>query len=305
MVFYIDYKRKNVYITSPKCGCTSISNYLNTEWEPKYVNNEFTNNSFTKFVIFRQDILERFLSGFYEDLISNTCFDNIEVTFNDYLLFLYKCFKEKIPNVNNLSIFLNKDIPVWWGNCSNKTLNLTDSNGDFICHIQTQKFALEYHFFQLIKNDKNVKVIEFNSFFKLFPMEKKRSRNKSNYYLNFGQRKLCDIKKHNWIIDKECLNETQKKMILEIYDEDIKFFNELKLNFKYYLYNTNTINQESTKVCLNEQVDVEQTEETEEVETEQVEEVEIEQIEEVETEQVEEVEIEQIEEVETEQVEEV
>ena len=160
MVFYIDYEKQNVYITSPKCGCTSIANHLNTEWVSKYKDNEFKNNSFTKFIIFRHDIVERFLSGFYEDLKSNSCYDNMEVTFNDYLLFLYKCFKEKIPFVNNLSSYLNKDIPVWWGNCSNVSLYLTNRNGEFTSHLQSQYFALRYHVSQLIQKDKNVKLID-------------------------------------------------------------------------------------------------------------------------------------------------
>lgn len=154
MILYIDYTKKNVYVMAPKCGSTSVAHYLNVDLHHEYtINDELINDDFKKYIIVKKDVVERFLSGFYEDLFNNTCYDNMEITFHEYLLFLYKCFSEKIPDVNNLSVYLNRDIPVWFGNTSNVSLNITDSEGNFISHLQTQKIALN-HIIDMIEGEK-------------------------------------------------------------------------------------------------------------------------------------------------------
>ena len=90
----------------------------------------------------------------------------MNITFDDYLIFLYKCYIEKKPNVNNIEISNELIIPVWYGNCINLTLNITDSNGNFCSHIQSQKYALS-NIIDIIKCD-NVQIIELNELLNIF-----------------------------------------------------------------------------------------------------------------------------------------
>ena len=234
MLLFIDKKTQTCYIMSPKCGTHSISKYLNTDLHTGYANysSYLKNDNYTKIIIIRKDVVDRFLSGFYEDLFNNTCYDNMDVTFNEYLLFLYKCYSEKIPNVNNLSVYLNNNIPVWFGNCSNVFKNITDNNGSFCSHIQTQKYAINDIISQI--NGKNVKIIELNDLSKLLPNIKSYNvKKKQNYDLDLTKTTLSDMKKNNIIISKDCLNDTQVQLILKIYEEDTIFINELTNKFNY------------------------------------------------------------------------
>ena len=234
MLLFIDENNKICYIMAPKCGSTSIANYLNTNLHNNYENDQLKNDEYVKIIIIRNDIVDRFLSGFYEDLFNNTCYNNMDVSFDDYLLFLYKCYTEKIPNVNNLSFYLNKDIPVWYGNCSEQNENITDIYGNFCSHIQSQKYSINNIINHII--GENVKIIEVNDLSKLLPNIKKCNvKQKKKYDLDLTQITLSHMKNNNIIISKESLTESQIQLILKIYEEDIVFINELTNKFKYCL----------------------------------------------------------------------
>ena len=234
MIIYIDEQNKICYVMAPKCGSHTIANYLNTDLHTSYENRQLTNDEYTKIIIFRKDVVDRFLSGFYEDLFNNTCYNNMDVTFNDYLLFLYKCYTEKIKNVNNLSVYLNKDIPVWYGNCSKVFKNITNNNGIFCSHIQTQKNAI-YNIVSKITG-KNVKIIELNDLSKLLPNIKSYNvKKKQKYDLDLTHITLSYMKKNNILISRDCLNDSQIQLILKIYEEDIEFISELTNKFDYCL----------------------------------------------------------------------
>jgi len=231
MIYYIDYIKKIIYIMAPKCGTTTISTYLKKSLHTKYDNNLLFDKGYLKLVIYRENIIERFISGFYEDLFNNLCYDNMDITFNEYLLFLYNCFKNKISNANSINIDLNKNIPVWWGNCSNIFLPITNNDGSFISHIQSQKYAIS----KLINSfkDDNIKIIELNNINLLIGSDLKCNvKNKKMYdNVNLFTIKLCELKKNKIIISPNMLNNEQKDIILQIYQEDVDFINELK--FKY------------------------------------------------------------------------
>ena len=235
MILFIDYNNKIVYIMSCKCGTTTIANMLNidinTEYDNDTINNTLNNPEYKKIIIIRKSIIDRFLSGFYEDLFNNFCYDNMNITFNDYLLFLQKCYKEKIPNVNNLNVYNNNlDIPVWFGNCSNVSLNITDENGNFCSHIMSQK----YHIQNIVNaiNCKNVEIIELSKLNTILPnIERYNEKEKIQVYVNISNLSLSEIKLNKLIITKKYLNKRQKKIILDIYKEDRDFFNELNEKF--------------------------------------------------------------------------
>jgi hypothetical protein len=181
-------------------------------------------------------VIDRFLSGFYEDLFNNTCYNNINVNFNDYLLFLYKCFKEKIPHANNMKIHNEQDIPVWYGNCSGYSLSLTNEEGNFASHIQSQKYAIS-NIVKLIHNKTNVEIIELKNLSKLTNNIKHNVKNKisklPNGINNLSEMTLSYMKKNRIIISENLLNDEQKRIILDIYKEDICFINKLEEQFPY------------------------------------------------------------------------
>lgn len=239
MLIFIDNSNKIIYIMAPKCGTTTIANMLNVSVNHKYSNEELdnlNNPEYKKIIIIRKSIVDRFLSGFYEDLFNNSCYNNMDITFDNYLNFLYKCHNNKIPNVNNINIYNEVNIPVWFGNCSDVYNNITDNNGNFCSHIMSQKYAL-YNIVNNIKC-KNVEIIELNNLSVILPqIEKKNVKNKIDKLpngLNISDMTLSYIKSNKIIISSIFLNEKQQQIILDIYKEDIVFLNELdeKINIK-------------------------------------------------------------------------
>jgi len=231
MIYFIDEINKIFYIMAPKCGSTTIAHMLNVDLHKKYDLSNINNPEYKKIIIIRKNVIDRFLSGFYEDLFNNTCYNNINVTFNDYLLFLYKCFKEKIPYVNSMKINNEKNIPIFYGNCSNKTLAITDNKGQFVSHIISQKYAI-YNIVKLIKNKTNVEIIELKNLSKITNNIKENTKNKVSELPDgindFSELSLSYIKKNKIIIYENLLNDKQKEIILEIFKEDNIYINELE-----------------------------------------------------------------------------
>ena len=237
MICFIDEINKIYYIMAPKCGTTTIAHMLNVDLHTEYDLSNINNPEYKIIIIIRKNVVNRFLSGFYEDLFNNSCYDNINVTFNDYLLFLYKCFQEKIPYVDNMKIYNGQNIPIWFGNCSKKFLSITDNEGQFISHIQSQKIAI-YNIVKLINNKTNVKIVELNDLSKFTNNIKKNIKNKI-YELpdginDFSKLPLSYIKKNEIIINDNLLNDKQKEIILDIYGEDLIFIKELEVNFSNF-----------------------------------------------------------------------
>ena len=237
MLVFCDDHNKIIYIMAPKCGTTTVSHSLNVGLSNQshkvscFAN--LNNPQYKKIIIIRESIVDRFLSGFYEDLFSNTCYDEMEITFDNYLLFLHKCFRDKIPNVSNFNVYNGLDIPVWFGNCSNVTLNITDANGNFCSHIQSQKYAISEITNSI--NCKNVQIVELNNLSSI--LKDKRSYNVKPKMgtkppgFNISILSLSYIKKKQFVISSDFLNEKQKEIILDILNEDIIFLRELKEKF--------------------------------------------------------------------------
>jgi hypothetical protein len=226
---------------APKCGSTTIANMLDVSLHTKPDLSFINNPEYKKIIIIRKNVVERFLSGFYEDLFNNFCYENLNITFNDYLLFLYKCFQQKIPYVDNIKIY-NEDneeyiMPIWCGNCSNKIFPITNYEGVFCAHLQSQKFAIN-DIVRLIKDKTNVKIIELNDLSKLTNSLKKNEKKKllkmPDGINDFSELMLSYIKKNRIIINENLLTDKQKEIILDIYNEDIIFINNLEENFSYF-----------------------------------------------------------------------
>lgn len=237
MLIYFDHRNKIIYIMAPKCGTTTIAKMLNVNLHIKYDEKDMkklNNSEYKKIIIIRKSVIDRFLSGFYEDLFNNTCYDNMHVTFSDYLLFLYECFKKRIPNVNNMNIYNNKNVPVWFGNCSGVTRNITDDNGNFKSHLMSQKYAIN----NIVNNIKckNVQVIDINDLSNILPTTEKCNVKKKIEEIPNGfdvsSTLLSTLKSKRIIISDIFLDEKQKMIILDMYKEDLLFFNELEQKFK-------------------------------------------------------------------------
>ena len=237
MLIFIDKGNKIIYIMSPKCGTTTIANMLNVDINYKYPKEELdnlNNPEYKKIIIIRKSIIDRFLSGFYEDLFNNTCYNNMEITFNDYLMFLHKCYTEKIPNVDNIHIYNNLNMPLWFGNCSGVYRSITDKNGNFSSHIMSQKYAICNLVNKIICND-NVQVIELNNLSSILPnnIEKKNVKKKieNEENINISNMTLSYIKANRIIISSKFLDEKQKEIILDMYKEDLLFIEMLEKKF--------------------------------------------------------------------------
>ena len=95
MLIFIDKENKIFYIMSPKCGTTTIANMLSVDINYKYPKEELdnlNNPEYKKIIIVRKSIIDRFLSGFYEDLFNN-------ITFKELLLVVLTIIETK-PNKN-------------------------------------------------------------------------------------------------------------------------------------------------------------------------------------------------------------
>jgi hypothetical protein len=231
MLCFLDEINKIFYIMAPKCGNTTIAHMLNVGLQKECDFSNINNPEYKKIIIIRKNVVDRFLSGFYEDLLSNTCYDNLNITFNDYLLFLHKCFQEKIPYVDNMNVYNEQYvIPIWWGNCSNQTIPLTNSKGEFCSHIQNQKYAIGY-IVSLIKNKKNVEIVEIQNLskytnnLKLNNIDTKLNISDINYCLDMT---LAHIKQNKIKINENLLTDEQKELIIDMYKEDIMFINNLE-----------------------------------------------------------------------------
>jgi hypothetical protein len=232
MIIYIDKLDKNIYIAAPKCGSTSIASKIgvhvcNDEYSIENNINYIQDASYKKIIVYRKNIIGRFLSGFFEDLFNNSCYNTMEITFETYIYFLYKCYKDKIQNVINLECIGYPDIGVWFGNCSNVTLSITDENGNFRSHIQSQEYSTNMYIEQI--TDSNVILCELN---KLDYFIKKHENIKvENYSIDISGLSLKYIKE-NCIIVKSIKNKKLENMILEMYESDIYFINKLKEKYQ-------------------------------------------------------------------------
>ena len=234
MKIYVDYTNKIIFILAPKCGNNTISNYLKVNLHVKYPNidNILNNKNFKKIIILRTDIIDRFISGFNEDLYNNTCYNNMSITFNEYLNFLNKCFKNKIPNVKNMSCCTSNNIPVWFGNCSKLYKTITDNTGKFQSHIQSQKYAIS----NIVDNikDKNIKLLDLKNLSEFINTDTiKNQKSKTTYDIDISNMKICDIKKQHILFSKNNLNIRQQKIISKMYNDDLIYINELSSKYKW------------------------------------------------------------------------
>ena len=218
MLLFIDYNKKTVFIMAPKCGTTTIARCLNKslDSDDDYYQIHTLDDSFLKIIIYREDIISRFLSGFYEDIFNNTCYDEMNITFDEYLSFLNYCYINKIPNVNNINCYYqHMDIPLWFGECSKKRLPITNLKGVFCSHLVTQKYAI-HNIIERFSNQKNIQLVELNDIHKVIKHDTVYNKKEKSIYTNVSEMKLCDMKRNNIIISKNCLEEKHVKIILHL-----------------------------------------------------------------------------------------
>ena len=227
MLYFIDYTKQIVYIMPPKCGSTTISNHLKVDILIEYEDKgEFANDAFQKIIFYREDLVDRFLSGFYEDLINNDCYDTIHLSFHDYLLFLYDCFCKKTLYVKTFPT----GEPLWFGIINNVYLPITDENGRLCSHIQSQKRAIEWVINKI--RGTNVVVKELNQLSDTIGVSKKyNEKPKQEYDYLLSDLPLSHIKKNNIIMTKKGLTPEEIDIITKMYKEDELFIQELKTKF--------------------------------------------------------------------------
>jgi hypothetical protein len=247
MFIFLDYKKNIVYILSPKCGTQTIATSLDGNLFPKYSIEEETNclqsDNFKKIIIYKKNILSRFLSGFHEDLFNNTCYDDIDITFDNYLIFLKQTFINKDKCTNTLIDDKGVVAPIWFGNCSNVSLPITDSSGEFVSHIISQKTSIKRFIDNILGN--NVEICELHELNKLIGNIHENKKIKIRFN-NIGSQTLSFIKKNRIIIDDIDLNDEQKNIINSIYNEDIEFIKDLEEKYQSIKKNDNNSNENET-----------------------------------------------------------
>jgi hypothetical protein len=238
MLIFLDIKNKIFYIASPKCGNHTIAKHLEIYIHTPIVNeNNYLSDSEYKKIIIVRNVLDRFYSGFCEDLTNNTCYEDINITFYEYILFLKYCFDNKLKNVTNLNAFYeNLDVPIWWGNCSNIYLPITNSNGIIDGHIKSQHDSINSYVNIIISTSNcnnveitDIKQLKFNNV--NIEHEKKYTSNSFNF-----ESKLSDIKKYvklnNCYPKKENMyNSEIISIINHIYKKDYEFIDSLYNTF--------------------------------------------------------------------------
>jgi len=235
MIIFIDYKNHKCYIASCKCGNTTIAAHLKLPLHTKYSNNEIVrvlrDADFQKIIIIR-DILDRFYSGFCEDIKNNTCYENIHISFYEYCLFLKHCYDNKLKNVNNINAFYKKsNVPIWWGNCGNKNKPITNSDGQLDGHIISQYNSI-INFVNIIKDANNkMLILDINNLTLNSEIKNKKTYSNTSQ-LNYDS-KLSEIK--NYITDHKVFpnkNKMYNKEIIciinDIYKQDYEFIESLK-----------------------------------------------------------------------------
>lgn len=230
MIIFIDYNKLFCYIVAPKCGNTTIANHLNLHLLNNYDNfyKILGDEKFTKILVLRS-IYSRFLSGFYEDLFNNNCYNDIDTTFNKYLLFLKKITDDKEKNIVTIQYYYKQIKPIYWGQCSNVKLPITNDNGTLWGHIRGFKHSVE----EYVKNSNNIKLLDINNLSNFLDSHDKKNVKKKNYNSTIGSTRLSCIKKKKLIINEKKLTQKQKDIIDHIYKEDFEYIKYLKNTYEY------------------------------------------------------------------------
>lgn len=240
MTIFIDFINSRCFILSPKCGTQTLSKYLkipiNMSYEKSEILNILKDKSFKKIIVVR-DVIDRFFSGFYEDLKNNKCYLDMNLSFFEYIKFICYCHDNKIKNVNNTSIYYpdNNNL-IYWGGCSRLNLPITDSSGNLSGHIISQKIHLR-SCVDLLEPDDNVEIIDITELTKITNIQENvksytEEDNKYNY-----DTLISDLKKAKIYPKKEyMLNKVITNIINHIYISDIIYIKSIKNKFK------NTVN---------------------------------------------------------------
>lgn len=241
MPIFVCHLKKIVVITSPKCGSTSLREcFENIE---HYEENKILQllNEYKIYIVYNENIKRRFLSGFYEDLINNSCYDEMNISFSDYIDILYNIHLNKTKNVNKIQ-HNNKEYDIWWGECSNNKSNITNENGVFVSHIQTQKYST-INYSNIFEENHNVELLKLKDIsFLTNNIHKNKSEKKHDFLiekLDITNILLKDIKKNVLIHTQNIFSEEIEKKIIEMYEEDEEYIYFLKLKFKHSNMNEN------------------------------------------------------------------
>jgi len=240
MTIFVDFVNSKCFILSPKCGTQTLSKYLkipiNISYEQSEILNILKDKSFKKIIVVR-DVIDRFFSGFYEDLKHNDCYLDLNISFFDYIKFICYCHDNKIKNINNISIYYpDKNNSIYWGACSGLKLPVTDSSGKLSGHIISQKIHLSYCV-DLLEPDDNVEIIDISELSKITNIQENvKHYTEEDKKYNYDTL-ISDLKKANIYPKKEyMLNNIITNIINHIYISDIIYIESIKNKFK------NTVN---------------------------------------------------------------
>ena len=130
-----------------------------------------------------------------------------------------------------MNIYFNKNLPLFFGN--DQKIPITDKKDLFKSHIMTQKHALN-HLVTKIKDD-NTKLIELKDLHKLLKNDiQKNKKQTEKMTIDTSTITISEIKKNFIMFLSENLSDNDKKIIKNLYQEDIDFIKSLEEKYKYY-----------------------------------------------------------------------
>jgi len=131
-----------------------------------------------------------------------------------------------------MSCCSDNNSPVWFGNCSKVYKNITDNNGHFQSHIQSQTYAIS-DIINSIK-DNNIQLLNLNDLSKFIKMNViKNKKDKTDYNIDISNLNMCHLKKNYILFSKKNLKTNQTEIILKMYNEDLIFINKLSSKYKW------------------------------------------------------------------------
>jgi len=230
-------KTRQIFITAPKCGSTTIRNFVdNNKIEchnnAKNIYEECKNPENTKIFIIREDVVSRFLSGLYEDFFSYDAFfyKNLDIRIYDFIDFLYECYKQKRCNVNVINIG-DKSYPIGSGDPT-KPSDITDHRGIFTGHIQPQHALLSYYE-HAMGDEKNTYILNLNDIGVFFNSSVGNSH-KTRKSTDISMKKLTikNIIAQVILPDETMYSSDYISKIKEMYECDNEYIEYLKKNYK-------------------------------------------------------------------------
>ncbi len=242
MRFFVDDIHKFCYIVAPKCGNSSIAKNLGVPVLINYSEDKkreiLFDSTYTKVIIVRQNLVDRFLSGLYEEMfpksgINGEIYANINLTFGEFLESLFAIIKSRAPNVQTIShpssTFASEAAAQW--RIESFGGPITDEFGTLVTHMGSQFWWISdiVRVMLTAPTPQPWTVIDTANICQALDMPiVKNVKKKISYSPKFYQRLyISEIIQKKRIATRDCLTAAQLQEILALFAHDQQFIDLL------------------------------------------------------------------------------